>query len=392
MNFSTIKLNMTNMTSYNTTAATKTTTIGLIFDKPYPPLIKQIGFAILPIIIVLSLVGNSLVIHLTRKYKILKVATMRIFVINLAVCNIILVFFPSLYLLELATGDWHFGGAACNALVVFEYAALTSANLSHVHIAFERLTAIVKPFKAKMGKKATGIMLLVTWLLGIPLAVPFVVMQNRYIDDDHPGAAAQPECQNMWAVTTVGMPKKSLIYFSVLFVLLYVLPAVFMTICYAKVIHRLLNKMKRPGHQTDESKKQEQQLKLRTVQLLLTTVIVFKLFWLPSYIQEFLLAGGVENKSDNLRIQVINLLCAAFGYVYCALTPFLYFVFNAKYRKAFREMKQSVSSNLSGVSLRNAYSLNSMGTPKTTRSTVKPAMGTPKIARFDYGATVKPIN
>ena len=301
--------------------------------------------------------------------------------INLAVCNIILVFFPSLYLLELATGDWHFGGAGCNALVVFEYAALTSANLSHVHIALERLSAIVKPFKRKMGKKATRFMLLVTWLVGIPLAVPFVVMQNRYIDDDYPGAAAQPECQNMWAVTTVGMPKKSLIYFCVLFVLLYVVPAVFMSVCYAKVIHSLLNKIKRPGHQTDESKKREQQLKLRTVQLLLTTVIVFKLFWLPSYVQEFLLAGGVVNKSENLRIQVINLLCAAFGYVYCALTPLLYFVFNAKYRNAFREMKQSISSSICRSPLHNAYSLNSMGTPQTTRWTMKPVMASPKTAK-----------
>ena len=333
-------------------------------DKPYPPLVKKIGFSILPIIIFFSVLGNSLVIHLTRKHAILK-GNMKALIINLAVCNIALCIFPFLYLIELGTNEWHFASIGCDILVVLEYAVLTSANLSLVHIAFERLCAIVKPFKRRIGKKSTICMLVISWLAGFPLAIPFVVLQPRYVDDDHPNAAAQPECNNMWAVTTTGMKTPSLVYYSVMFVLLYAVPAALMCIIYGKVIYVLLRKIKRPGHQTEESKQLEHKKKLRTIKLLWSTVIIFKLFWLPSYIQEFLLAGGVQDLKNNVRIQVINLICAAFGYTYCVVTPFLYFIFNQQYKNALRESMRSVQLFLkSPFSARNSHPISSSVTLK----------------------------
>ena len=337
-------------------------------DKPYPADVKKIGFAVLPIIIFVSLLGNSLVIHLTRKHAILK-GVMKAFVINLAVCNIVLCLFPFLYLVELGTNEWHFGSVGCDVLVVFEYAALTSANLSLVHIALERLCAIVNPFNSRINQKRARYMLIASWLVGFPLAIPFVILQPRYVDDDHPNAVAQPECNNMWAVTTIGMPTSSLIYYSAMFVLLYVIPGALVCMIYTKVVYVLLHKIKRPGNQTTESKKREHKLKLRTVKLLWSTVLIFKFFWLPSYIQEFLLAGGVEDLKDNVRIQVINLICAAFGYTYCAITPYLYFIFNQQYKNAFKNLIKN-STRFLPTSLSTAktvYSVNSFETPKTTR-------------------------
>lgn len=314
-------------------------------DKPYPQVVKNIGFAVLPLIIFVSIIGNSLVIHLTRKREILK-GLMKAFVINIAICNIVLCVFPFLYLVELGTNEWHFGSVGCDVLVVLEYTVLTSANLSLVHIALERLFAIVKPFKMRLGQKSASVLLIVAWLVGLPLAIPFVILQPRYVDDDHPNAAAQPECNNMWAVTTIGMPTQSLVYYTVMFCVLYIIPAVFIGVCYVKVMYVMLVKIKRPGNQTTESKKLDQQRKLRTVKLLFATVIIFKVFWLPSYIQEFLLAGGVEDLKDNVRIQVINLICASLGYTYCAVTPFLYFIFNEQYKAALKELSGTLRFTL----------------------------------------------
>ena len=312
-------------------------------DKPYPAIIKKIGFSVLPIIIFFSILGNSLVIHLTNKYAILT-GVMKALIINLAICNIILCVFPFLYLIELGTNEWHFGSVGCDVIVVFEYAVLTSANISLVHIALERLCAIVKPFKRRIGKKSARFMIAFSWLIGFPLAIPFVVLQPRYVDDDHPNAVAQPECNNMWAVTTIGMPTSSLAYYSVMFVLLYVVPSTLICIVYTKIMYTLLRKIKRPGHQTAESKKRDHKKKLRTIKLLWSTVIIFKVLWFPSYIQEFLLAGGVENLKDNVRIQVINLICASIGYTYCAITPLLYFIFNEQYKNALKKFTCSVKA------------------------------------------------
>ena len=329
------------------TAAILTTVKAASGDKPYPPLIKKVGFGVLPAIIVLSVFGNSLVIHLTRKYEVLK-GPMKLLVINLSVCNIVLCFFPFMYVVELVLGDWHFGKKACNGLVVFEYAVLTSAKMSLIIIAIERYVAVVKPFKKKFSLRGTRWMVLIAWLVGWPFAVPFVILQNRYIDDHHPKAAAQPECNNMWAVTTVGMSTTAISYYSVMFVLLYVVPIIIMSVCYFRVIHVVLNKMQRPGHQTDDSKKRESEQKWRTIKMLIATMVVFQVCWLPSYIQEFLLAGGVQNVAENLKIQVINLICGAFGYVYCSTTPLLYFVFNHQYRRALQMYKRDMMGCFGG--------------------------------------------
>lgn len=331
-------------------------------DKPYPPLVKTIGFTVLPVIIFFSFLGNSLVIHVTRKYDLLK-GVMKAFVINFAACNIALCLFPALYLVELGTNEWHFGPLGCNILVVLEYAVLTSANFSLVHIALERLCAIVRPIKKRLGRRSAKYMLTISWLIGFPLAIPFVILQPRYVDDDHPNAAAQPECNNMWAVTTIGMPTPSLVYYSVMFLVLYLLPGIFVCLCYTKIIYVLLLKIKRPGNQTTESRKLEQKRKLRTVKLLWTTVMLFKFFWLPSYVQEFLLAGGVEDLNDNVRIQVINLICASLGYTYCALTPFLYFLFNEQYKRALSQLRKTVSRSLAI----SDYSEDAFANPKAGR-------------------------
>eukprot|EP00794_Sanderia_malayensis_P011231 gene11231-12410_t len=314
-------------------------------DKPYPPLIKKIGLSVIPIIIFLAVFGNSLVIHLSRKYSLLK-GPMRLLVINLSICNIILCFFPLMYIVELATGDWHFGSKACDGLVVFEYAALTSAKMTLVCIALERYTALLKPFKKKVSASHSKWMLLVAWLIGWPFAIPFVILQPRYVDDDHPDAAAQPECNNMWAVTTVGMTKTALGYYSMMFVVLYITPMLIMSFCYFRVIHVVLNKMKRPGDQTDKNKADQRRQKWRTIKMLITTVIIFQVCWLPSYIQEFLLAGGLEKKTDNLKIQVVNLICGLIGYLYCVLTPVIYFIFNQKYRKALVDFWHSLGKTI----------------------------------------------
>ena len=336
-----------------TTALPNTTTSSLLNltvayprgDKPYPLIVKKIGFSVLPVIIFFSILGNSLVIHLTRKHAILK-GVMKVFITNLAICNIVLCLFPCLYLVELGTNEWHFKSIGCDILVVFEYAALTSANLSLVLIAVERLCAIVNPFKKEIGKKGTRCMLTISWLVGFPLAVPFVILQPRYVDDDHPNALAQPECNNMWAVTTIGMPTSSLIYYSVMFVLLYVVPGALICIVYTKIMYFLLRKLKRPGYQTTESKKRDHERNLRTIKLLWSSVILFKLLWLPSYVQEFLLAGGVLDLKANVRIQVINLICAALGYAYCAVTPWMYFIFNSQYKVALKNLLCKTSFNI----------------------------------------------
>ena len=290
--------------------------------------VDKVVLTIAALIILVGLLANSIVISLTKSYKILK-GRLGIYIINQATCNILLSAVPTLaYLIEKASGYWPFGGVACNAVVVIEYAVLTTSNAFLVIKCVEQYIAISKPLNIRR-KKSRRIPILIGWLLGLCLAIPFVFLESRYIKRN-----GRNICNDLWAF----IPKKgcgpSHAYFIVVFALVYVIPAIAMVSLYTRMIYILLQKVERPGVMTRSTKLREKRRKLNTVKMLVTNMVLFQVCWLPSYIEEFLMMFGHTNANE-YSIRIVNVCLSLLGYAYAATCPLVYFTFMKKYRNAF---------------------------------------------------------
>ena len=287
-------------------------------------------FIVFPIIVILSIVANIIIIRLTLKFPMLK-GPISGYVIHKCVCNIIISSVPSLgYVIQTAVGRWPFGAFACNAVVVIEYAVLATSVCLMISKSVQQYFAVVKPFK-KLEEKCSKFALIFAWLIGWPLAIPFVVINSRFIDfgDD------EQHCNEFWAFTPLSVNRTpTFAYFIGIFVLVHLVPFVIMLSLYSQMIHVLLRKLKRPGVSRAEDKLRDKRRKLRTVKMLLVIMILFEVCWLPSFVQEFIMEMS-DIKTWTQTSRMISLATSFLGYAFGAINPFIYFLFMKKYRKTF---------------------------------------------------------
>eukprot|EP00794_Sanderia_malayensis_P011230 gene11230-12409_t len=294
---------------------------------------RYVALIVFPIIIIVSIAGNSLVISLTAKFHCVN-GSVNTFIIHKAFCNIIISTLPtSLFIVETLSKTWPFGSVTCNAIVVIEYAVLTTSNLILVIQCREQYIAVVKPFR-KQKRRNAKLALLFAWTVGWPIAIPFVIFQSRYLE--HGINGGKPECSDLWVFTPDKPSTNHFIYFILIFTLFVFVPLVAMIGLYSRIIYEFVYKMKRPGIATPSIKERARKRKWNTIKLLVTSVILFQICWLPSFVHEIVLYLRESN-----AVTLASLATSVAGYAYGAINPFIYFCFVGKYRQSFRiEMRR----------------------------------------------------
>ena len=281
---------------------------------------------IMTIFIALGLSANLIVIKLTVSYAILK-GCLGKYIVNQAVCNICLSAVPSMaYLIEKAMGAWTFGGTVCNVIVTIEYAVLTTSSALLVIKCYEQYVAINNPLKMRHFQ-SRRIPILISWLFGLAIAIPFVSMESRLTKQN-----GRYTCNDLLAFSPE-KKKSSYAYFIVIFTTAFVIPLITVVCLYGRMIYVLLRKRRRPGEILPQIECRDKRRKLKIVKMLIANAILFQVCWLPSYIQEFLMMSNHVD-SDGNREKTLNVCVSIIGYGYATVDPFVYFTFMKKYRKA----------------------------------------------------------
>ena len=309
-------------------------------DNEVPREAGIIALSVMPFIMIISVAGNSLIVWLTFKLKILSVP-MNILVINLATCNIIITIFPGLmFTVENAIGKWPFEDLFCRVSVGVEYSILTYSNAIMVGIAIEQYFAVVLPFKNLVTRRTTRWILIAGWTASIVVQIGYILLMTPSLPSEVL-ASPNSECHIGWAASPVGLSGGMLIYYVAAFILLIAIPFLIMLGLYSKIIY-VTKRAQRPGGHTRTTKLRERKRKQRMVKMLVATLILFQICWMPSFIQEFLISAGAEAHLSSSQIQILNLITSIMGYSHSALNPLTYPIFNRQYRTAVKEFFQSL--------------------------------------------------
>ena len=282
--------------------------------------------------LVVSLVGNTLIVIIIYKTKTMRTTT-NYFILNMAISDLLLptLVFPST-LLEMNEGFWLFSGeqgqAFCKVKFFIQYVSSLVSIANLVLIAVDRFGAVVFPFRRPLiGSKLCPLIILSTWVALIVLSSPifFGYKSVEY--------TVGLNCELMW--------KRRFFADNYLQSIPIVLMAIAFTsiiILYSLILFKLKSQ-KPPGEQSVNAVRQREKREKNVLRMAVAIVTGFFLCWGPSNII-VLLSAFIWDDITRLSCEIATYwsITLFMAYANCAVNPCICFAFSGKYRQALKAL------------------------------------------------------
>ena len=304
---------------------------------------------------ILAIAGNSLVLLLVYRKKSLRKNPTILFILNLAVCDLIscLISRP-LFLLDLLLPfDNHHEEEEyivsldyCKVTLFFQ--ALISAVGFHTIVAIsqERLLLICFPLHAKAlcsTSRATKIVLII-WIVSVGLTLPMPLIYATSLTVKLTKTTAT-------FCTILGMhySQSFEIYMTSIFVIYFALPLLILSTSYAKIFHTLYKRSDYLDAHEQPTTRKGMRVRKRLAKMMLFVALVFALAWGPTFCAYLYIATGNDVKQNGIFLSTILEVLPS---VSSSVNPFIYTLNSRTFRRGFKAviMGRKPDENTSFVS------------------------------------------
>lgn len=281
-------------------------------------------------ILVASLIGNSLVIFTILRRKSMRTSC-NYFIMNIALSDIgVGAIAAPLRILEIFA-SWPFGDFMCHFLWPIQDVFVCVSVLTHTTIGLERYRAIVIPFRPKISLRKTKIIIVILWLgcycaSGIPQS--FLLELTEIMGWKY--------CFIHWP--SLLFRRCYIIYLVIVFILV---PLVVQTWCYIKIVTAVNSRKREFGQSTrivsrnkDDGKQQEARKK-RLIRMLITSLVVFQLCYIPRGVLMITLEFQPVDVINSQGFAYADLISLVLYYCKHIVNPVILFAMSADFRKAF---------------------------------------------------------
>ncbi|XP_058266248.1 chemokine XC receptor 1-like [Hemibagrus wyckioides] len=275
---------------------------------------------ILSAVILISLIGNLLVVVISVFYMNLKSLT-NIFILNLALSDLLFTAGLPFWVSEYAWGAT-FGDAGCKVVIFLLATGFYSSVMFLVLMSFQRYMAVLHPLLGWIKGHGFTLVPIIAWVVSVSAALPATV---------HSTAMSDPEglvfyCMYSSLTAFVAISYEEIITFVCILLL--------MAFCYIRILQTIF---KSPTNQNCKHS--------RVTGLSFFLVVTFFIFWAPSNIVNFLQLLYYHNimfitHCEILRLEYASYICQPVAITRCCLNPVIYLIFGVKFRKTVREVFQ----------------------------------------------------
>ena len=279
---------------------------------------------------IVSCIGNSLVIHVIRKNRLLK-STTYLLILNMACGDLLatVLVCPSLIKFLFIGIVWlsgKFGSVLCKMNLYVALVALLGCIFSLVGITIDRYLAVTRPLKHKPWTKWTKIIIPTIWFTAILL--PLKIWDEIGIVGKDSG-------------NTVCINGQSSIGLMIIMATCFLLPFTVMLVLYPIICYRLWTR-RIPGEVNALHQQRTNLMARKVTKMMIAVVLSFFVCWAPQcgfiwihpYATDLVGSLPYELIPFTIWLEVLN----------CALNPVLYAIFNESFRKAFKEIMFSSAS------------------------------------------------
>ncbi|KAM6969880.1 dopamine receptor D1b [Aplochiton taeniatus] len=350
------------------------------------------------LLILTTLLGNTLVCAAVTKFRHLRSKVTNFFVISLAISDLLvaILVMPWKAATEIV-GFWPFG-AFCNVWVAFDIMCSTASILNLCVISVDRYWAISSPFRyeRKMTPKVACLMISVAWTLSI--LISFIPVQLNWHKAQAPGYSGvngtfvgEPPPENCDAsLNRTYAISSSLISFYI--------PVAIMIVTYTRIYRiaqvqiRRISALERAAEsaknrhssmgsnmETESSFKMSFKRETKVLKTLSVIMGVFVCCWLPFFILNCMVPFCEQNMPDGdfpcISSTTFDVF-VWFGWANSSLNPIIY-AFNADFRKAF-SILLGCHRLCPGSNAIEIVSINNNGVPASHQSQYQPKSHIPK--------------
>ena len=284
------------------------------------------------LILVVSLVGNSLIVLIVYKTPTLRKP------INMLIANMAM----SDLLYPIFVFPWQGFTLARGLLVVplvrpcaryrffFAEISMLVSIQSLVLITVDRYAAVVVPLRSPLiSRKVCRCLIVGTWILAVPFCWPYLFIFNlvEYQEDKW--------CINQWDVI-FGEKSSFGIYLLSASILFFYIPFVVLMILYSIILIKL-KKQAHPGEQSANAEEQRTRRNRKVLKMTVAIVVAFFICWIPFSIHIVTFYFVPKNTLD-CKFWVSYNVAVFMGYTYCVINPIICLTFSSNYRQALRRL------------------------------------------------------
>lgn len=290
-------------------------------------------------ICLIGIVGNSLVIAVTRgRLKGLH-KTMSVFILNLSVADFLfLVFCVPISVVIFTTESWHLGLFICKLYEFLVHASMLASIFTLVAMSLDRFSAVVYPLKLLQHRSISNakIIVIVIWLVSCACAAPHLVYNEV---KDYGGGMRL--CQTIWPTHEA---RKT--YLTFVFLVGYLIPLFFVTCAYVMILRALWRTLRiMKGSRESSMGKSKRKVTI----MVSVVVLVFGICWFPHHLifmwQSY---GDFPYNEGTIKLKAASL---CLSYINSCLNPIIYSIMSENFRKAMKKALQKCgadSPNLQG--------------------------------------------
>ncbi|KAG9269226.1 chemokine XC receptor 1-like [Astyanax mexicanus] len=290
----------------------------------------NVGSIAIPVVfsfvVLLSLVGNGLVLAILARYENLRSLT-NIFILNLALSDLIftlgLPFWSSYYL-----WGWTLGTEGCKGVSFVFYVGFYSSILFLMLMTIQRYVAVVHPLSDwETGQRFAAIPIL-AWVVSIAAAVPVLLFSEKQKAQED---STDFHCEFNPDTGKFDTRHQQNIFFVVAFLI--------MGFCYIRILLAVFKRRTRKKH--------------RTVRLIFCIVAVFFVGWAPYNIVIFLKSIITEPCEVSTRLDYAYYVSKMLAFSHCCLNPVFYVFIGVKFRNHLKGILQKIFRRRSNMDPRS---------------------------------------
>ena len=282
---------------------------------------------------VVGFLGNGLVVGVIFRAKKLK-SVMNRFILHLAVSDMIVsvIAIPLFLFINFNEGlnNDRKSVTVCKIARFFQYLSPEASMTLLITIGWNRHQAVVHPLNI-MTYRTANRLIIAAWIYAVVVVSPSLYLTKlQQTPVDPVTNESLTYCATIPATTTLNK-----IYVMFLGLFGYIIPLASLIILYGKIYKTV---WRRKSGQLGDSRPVEAFIRSRkkVLKMFITVILVFLLTWVPLLL--YISAIETTIKSSSSHVDYVRLITYSLGLCNSVCNPFIYALFNAKFRAGCKEM------------------------------------------------------